>query len=145
MSMDIFDRLALMGRRYETRRSPRTGSTHFSLSDVLLTFSGKAILEMTVQREGRDTTTARPDAERKLKLSLLDGMSEIHVEAGGWYEVQSMAPTGDFSKVRITARTPSGAAAGELRLLVGRRTMEHYFLEDPLLSSIELGLNLDRK
>ncbi|HEX5369995.1 MAG TPA: hypothetical protein VFY10_11320 [Dehalococcoidia bacterium] len=145
MSMDIFDRLALMGRRYETRHSPRTGGTQFSLSDVLLMFHDKAILEMTVQSEGRAATTARPDAERKLKLSLLDGMSEIHVQDGGWYEVQSMAPSGDFSKVRITAKTASGAAAGELRLLVGRRNMEHYFLEDPLLASIELGLNLERK
>ena len=145
MSMDIFDRLALMGRRYETRRSPRTGSTQFSLSDVLLMFSDKAILEMTVQRQGSDATTRRPDAERKLKLSLLDGMSEIHVDAGGWYEVQTMAPSGDFSKVRIVGKQASGAVNGELRLLVGRRNMEHYFLEDPLLSSMELGLNLDRK
>lgn len=105
-------------------------------------FVGKAVLEMKVYHEGRAMQTTRPDAERKLKVSLLDGISEIHPPAGGWYEVYETAPTGDLAKARIVAMLPSGSAESELTILVGRRTLEHYFVEDPLISSFQQGHDL---
>ena len=70
-------------------------------------------------------------------VSLLDGLSEIHAPAGGWYEVLETAPSGDLAKVRILAKDGGGSTVGELRMLVGRRTLDHYFLEDPLLKSLQ--------
>jgi|SRR5688572_30788779 hypothetical protein len=135
--MDFLDKLALSGRRYEPRVSPVTGSTQLHLPEVLMMYNGKAIMELTTGSNGKPSKTVRPDPDRKLKVSLLDGLSEIHVPAGGWYEVYETAPSGDLAKVRVVARAPGGASAGELRMLVGRRTLDHYFLEDPILKSLE--------
>ncbi|HEX5140792.1 MAG TPA: hypothetical protein VFX19_07595 [Dehalococcoidia bacterium] len=134
--MNFLDKLALMGRRYEQRGSPSTGDTKLHLPEVLAMYNGKAILELTAEPLSKDSHTIRPDAERKLKVSLLDGLSEIHAPDGGWYEVFETAPTGDIAKVRIVAMSPQGAQAGELKMLVGRRTLDHYFLEDPLIASL---------
>ena len=135
--MDLLDKLALSGRRYEPRVSPVTGSAQLHLPEVLMMYNGKAIMESTTVANGKPSKTARPDPERKLKVSLLDGLSEIHVPAGGWYEIYETAPSGDLTKVRIVAKGSDGATAGELRMLVGRRTLDHYFLEDPILQSLQ--------
>jgi hypothetical protein len=135
--MNLMDRLALSGRRYETRVSPETGSSQLQLPQVLLMYNGKAIMELTTVSSGKPSKTIRPDPDRKLKVSLLDGLSEIHAPAGGWYEVHETAPSGDLAKVRIVAKDHGGSSVGELRMLVGRRTLDHYFLEDPILKSLE--------
>jgi hypothetical protein len=135
--MDFMDRLALAGRRYESRVSPETGSMRLQLPQVLTMYNGKAIMELTALNTARPSKTVRPDADRKLKVSLLDGLSEIHAPAGGWYEVFETAPSGDLAKVRIVAKDSGGSSTGELRMLVGRRTLDHYFLEDPILRALE--------
>lgn len=135
--MDLMDKLALAGRRYESRVSPETGSTQLQLPQVLTMYNGKAIMELTTLTQGKPSKTVRPDTDRKLKVSLLDGLSEIHAPAGGWYEAFETAPSGDLAKVRILAKDSGGASVGELRMLVGRRTLDHYFLEDPILKSLE--------
>jgi hypothetical protein len=131
------DRLALSGRRYESRVAADTGSSKLQLPQVLTMYNGKAILELTSVVNGKPSKTVKPDADRKLKVSLLDGLSEIHAPAGGWYEVFETAPSGDLAKVRILAKDGGGSTVGELRMLVGRRTLDHYFLEDPILQSLQ--------
>jgi hypothetical protein len=136
--MDLLDRLALAGRRYTSRSSPRSGSNKLDLADVLVMFDGKAIHELSTYADGKPTRTVKPDEDRKLKVSLLDdGMSVLHAEPGGWYEVYETAPSGDLSKVKIQARSSDNRVTGELRMLIGRRTLAHYFEEDPILLEIE--------
>ena len=135
--MDFMDKLALAGRRYESRLAPDTGNTQLQLPQVLTMYNGKAILELTSSVAAGPSKTVRPDADRKLKVSLLDGLSEIHAPSGGWYEVFETAPSGDLAKVRIVAKDGRGGTVGELRMLVGRRTLDHYFAEDPILQSLQ--------
>jgi hypothetical protein len=79
----------------------------------------------------------RPDPVRKVKVSLLDnGISAIHSSSGDWYQVYRTAPSGDYSKVRIVANSPEGAKLGEIKMLVGRRTYDQYYAEDPIFAEI---------
>ncbi len=133
--MDLFDRLALAGRRYVRRLSTVSRSPRLDLDEVLRVYDRKAILEVTIRPNGQQPQHLKPDSERKLKLSLLDMLSELHPEEGSWYEVFETAPTGDISKVRILV-SGEGGAKGEVHLLMGRRTLDHYFSEDPVLESI---------
>jgi hypothetical protein len=135
--MDIFDKLAFVGRRYEKQRAPSTGSARLNLHDVLQMFDRSAILELTPSTKDTPGKTIRPDAVRKMKVSLLDdGISAIHSDSGDWYEAFRTAPSGDLSRVRIVAYSPSGARVGEIRMLVGRRSFDHYFAEDPILDAL---------
>jgi hypothetical protein len=136
--MDLLDRVALAGRRYEAQTVARSGSNRFTLGDLLETFNRQSILELTPVAEGKTLDSVRPDPVRKLKVSLLDdGVSAIHSDSGDWYEVLRTAPSGDISKVRIIAHSPTGAKVGELRMLVGPRRYDHYFREDPIIDTIE--------
>lgn len=134
--MELFDRLALTGRRHERRRSVVTGSPRLDLHEVLRVYDHKAILDVAIWLHGKQAQHLRPDPERKLKLSLLDMLSELQPAEGSWYEVFETAPTGDLTKVRIVAHSEEGKLTGELRMLMGRRTMDNYFLEDPVFESI---------
>lgn len=135
--MDIFDSLALWGRRFEPQTVPSSGSTRFSLADILEMFDRNAILDLTPVVDGKALPAVRPDAVRKFKVSLLDdGVSAIHSDSSDWFSVYRTAPSGDLSKVRIVAHTASGAECGEIRMLVGRRTYDHYFAEDPIFEHI---------
>ena len=135
--MDLLDTLAFWGRKYEKQRVPRTGSSRFSLGDVLETFDRNAILELTPVANGKPGETLRPDPVRKMKVSLLDdGVSAIHSSSDDWYEVLRTAPSGDLSRVRLVAHSPDGAEVGEVRMLVGQRSFEHYFQQDPILAEI---------
>jgi hypothetical protein len=128
--VDLFDRLALASRKFERRRSAVTGSVQLPLDEVLLAFHGKTILEMDIRPAGRGP--ARFLHERGRPVSLIDGVAEIGGGNNGWYEVMQTAPSGDYTKVRITAH-PGG---GLLSMLVGRRTPEHHFAEDALFDTL---------
>jgi hypothetical protein len=134
--MDLSDRLALAGRRYGRRRSIVSGSQRLNLSEVLRVYDHKAILDVAVLHHGKQTRHMKPDPEKKLKLSLLDMVSELQPEEDTWYEVFETAPTGELSKVRIVACSGQGESNGELLLLLGRRTLDNYFVEDPLFESV---------
>jgi len=136
--LDLLDTLAFWGRKYEKQRVPRTGSTKFSLADVLETFDRNAIFELTPMTNGKPRETLKPDAVRKMKVSLLDnGISAIHSSSDDWYEVLRTAPSGDLSRVRIVAHSPDAREIGEVRMLVGQRSFEHYFQEDPILAELD--------
>jgi len=139
--MKLLDRLSLSGRRHERRRSI-TGSPRLDLHEVLRMYDHKAILEVAIWLHGKKTQHLRPDSERKFKLSLVDMLSELQPEEGSWYEVFETAPTGDLSKVRIVVYSGEGKPKGELRMLMGRRTMDNYFLEDPVFDSIRQAADL---
>src|SRR5207247_3155075 len=105
--LDLLDTLAFWGRKYEKQRVPRTGSTRFSLSDILETFDRNAIFELTPVTNGKPGQTLKPDPVRKMKVSLLDnGISAIHSSSDDWFEVLRTAPSGDLSRVRIVAHAP---------------------------------------
>jgi hypothetical protein len=70
--------------------------------------------------------------QRGRPVSLIDGVAEIGGDGGNWYEVLETPPSGDYTKVRITAQ-PAG---GQLALLLGRRTPEHAPAEDALLDTL---------
>ena len=135
--MELLDRLALTGRRHERRRSVITGSPSLDLHEILREYDHKAILDAAIWLNGKRAKHLTPDPERKLKLSLLDMLSELQPAEGSWYEVFETAPTGDVTKVRIAVYTRAGKLNGELRMLMGRRTMDNYFLEDPVFESIK--------
>jgi hypothetical protein len=135
--MDVFDSLALAGRKYEQQTAPGTSRTRLSLSDVLEMFNWNAILELTPVADGKQLATVKPDPVRKMKVSLLDnGISAIHSSNQDWYEVFKTAPSGDLAKARIVAHAPSGSAIGEIRMLIGRRTYDYYFEEDPIFAAL---------
>ena len=135
--IDLIDRLAFFGRRYERQVSHRSGSSRFSLSDVLEVFDRNTILELTPVAAGKPLESVRPDAKRKIKVSLLDkGISAIHSHADDWFEVFRTAPSGDLTKVRIVAYSPNNDKAGEISMLVSQRLPAHYFVEDPILDHI---------
>ena len=135
--MHVFDKLALQARKYEQQTVPATGSRVFRLTDLMEMFGRNAILELAAAPAGAETKTVRPDSQRKLKVSLLDdGISAIHSTNADHYEVHRTAPSGDLSKVRIVAFDTNRGKIGELRMLLGRRTYEHYFEEDPIIEAI---------
>lgn len=134
--MNLLDKLALSGRRYESAHVPRNGSTQFTLADVLEMFNFNTILELTPVANGKPQATMRPDAVRKLKVSLLDGISAIHSHSEDWYEVLRTAPSGDLAFVKIVAHKREGDKVGELQMLVSQRLPQYYFGEDPILDTI---------
>jgi hypothetical protein len=137
-AMDVFDKLAFLGRKYELARVPGSGSTRFTMGDVLQMFNQAAILELTPSTGASAGQTLRPDPVRKIKVSLLDnGFSAIHSDNTDWYEVYRTPPSGDLTKVRIVAYAPDGTKVGELKILTGRRSFEHYFEHDPIFAAIE--------
>ncbi len=136
--MNLLDRLALRGRRYERQTVPGTGSERFSLAEVLTLFNHDTILELTPVVDGKDGATEWPDAVRKIKVSLLDkGISAIPTHTAGWYEVFRTAPSGDVSRVRIVAYSPDNVRVGEIRMVVSHRLPQYYFDEDPLLKELD--------
>jgi hypothetical protein len=134
--MNLLDKLALSGRRYEQTRVPRNGSTQFTLADVLEMFNFNTILELTPVVNGKTQQTMRPDAVRKLKVSLLDGISAIHSHDDDWYEVHRTAPSGDLAHAKVVAFTRQGEKVGELQMLVSQRMPLYYFGEDPIFEAI---------
>ncbi|HXH21918.1 MAG TPA: hypothetical protein VNN10_07795, partial [Dehalococcoidia bacterium] len=108
------------------------------LHDLLMFFDRHAILELTPVVEGKALPRIRPEAVRKVKVSLLDdGISAIQGTGAAAYEVYRTAPSGDLAKVRIVALAADGEKRGEIRMLVGRRTYDQYFTEDPIFRHIE--------
>ena len=137
LAIDFVDKLAFLGRRYERQISRRSGNSRFSLSDVLEMFDRNTILELTPVVGGKPLETVLPDAERKIKVSLLDkGISAIHSHAEDWFEVSRTAPSGDLTKVRIVAYSPDNKRAGEIEMLVSQRMPAFYFADDPILAQI---------
>ena len=129
--MDLLDKLALAGRRYQRRRSAAEGKSTLELAEVLSIYDRKAILEAVVRQPGEPPQELKPDPDKKIKLSMLDLISELHPQEGSSYEVFETAPTGDLLKARIVV-----SGQGEVQMLIGRRTMDTYFEEDPVLDSI---------
>ena len=130
--MDILDRLALWGRKYEQQRSAESGESHFSLAELLLRYNRNAILELTTVANGGSTTTFRPDPVRKLKVSLLDE-GNASLGAGDSFEIYETAPSGDFARARIVSLVKQ-KPQGEVRLLIAQRNPDLYFKEDPIFS-----------
>jgi hypothetical protein len=136
--MDLLDTLAFWGRKYEKQKVPRTGSFRFALSDLMEMFDRNAIYELTPVIKGKPGQTVAPDPVKKMKVSLLDnGISAIHSGPQDWYEVVRTAPSGDLSRVRIIAHASGGGDLGEIRMLVGQRSYDHYFREDPLFAEMQ--------
>ena len=133
--MNLLDRLPLGGRRYERRRSAASKSRRLELNEVLRMYDHKAILELALRRPGEPPRQFKPDSERKLHLALLDMLSELKPEEGSRYEVFETAPSGDLSRVRIRVRS-EGGEQGELSMLMGGRSLDDYFDNDPALDSI---------
>jgi len=128
--MDLFDRLALASRRYERRRSAITGKTELLLDEVLRLFREKTILELEVRAPGREPSRSSHQLGRP--MSLLDAIAELGGSNGNWYELLETPPSGDYTRVRLTAH-PAG---GSLHMLVGRRAAEHHPAEDALLDTL---------
>ena len=128
--MDLLDRLALAGRRYERRYSAVTGSPQLSFEEVLRIFKDKTILELESLPEGGDASRVLHETGRP--LSIIDGVAAISGPGVEGYEVLQTPPSGDYSRVRISA-LPSG---GQLSCLIGRRVPEHSHSEDPLLETL---------
>jgi len=138
--MDLLDTLALWNRRYDRRSVVKSGSSRYTLGDLLEAFDRQAILELTPVTDGKPGPASRPDLVKKVKVSLLDqGVSAIHPGNEGWYEVYQTAPSGDISKVKVIAHSKDGRPAGEIRMIVGQRSLEYYFRDDPILQAIERG------
>ena len=134
--MDLLDKLALWGRRFERQTNPRTGTHEFSLSDLLEAFRLNTILELTPVVNGKAKETYRPDPVRKLKISLLDeGGEAIGSQDIAWYEIHRTAPSGDHARVKVLACGKDGVTHGELRMLVAQRMPDLYFKEDPIFAA----------
>jgi hypothetical protein len=134
--MDLLDKIALWGRRYERQLNPRSGNYRFSLSDLLEAFRLNTILELTPYVDGKPGETYRPDPVRKLKISLLDeGGSALGSPDVAWYEVYRTPPSGDHARVKVYACKPDGSPSAELRMLVAQRMPELYFKEDPIFAA----------
>jgi hypothetical protein len=135
--MDLFDKVALWGRKYEAQINPRTGIHRFSARDILEDFQLKTIVELTPYVNGRSGETHRPDPVRRLKISLLDeGGAVFGGSDVAWYEVHSTAPSGDLARVKVIAMSPQGTPVGELRMLLAYRMPELYFKEDPIFAAV---------
>ena len=128
-------------RRFAKRRSILTGEPKLELSEVLQTYSRKGIYELETLVNGQSGRSARPDTDRKLKISLLDAISEASPRFASWYEAYETAPSGDLSRVRIVIYDADAKPQGEVRMLVGRRAPDHYFVEDPILHAIDQAEN----
>ena len=128
--MDLMDRLALAGRRFERRHSSVNGGVELSLDEVLRVMHGKTILEIAVKAKGNNSVPQVHDPDRP--VSLLDHLAEADGGQPGSYEVFQTAPSGDHSRVRIVCR-PSG---GEVHILAGRRVPEHMSDADPALDAL---------
>jgi hypothetical protein len=135
--MDLFDKLALSMRRFEPRYTPGTHEKRFELLDLMELYSKEAILELTASADGVFWTTRRPDMQRKLKVSLLDSVSDLRLPADAWFLVGQTAPSGDYAKARIRAYGRGNESLGHVEMLIGRRNYAYYFTQDPLLDQID--------
>ena len=135
--MDLLDKVALWGRKYEPLRNPRSGDYKFSLRDLLEDFQLKTIVELTPVIDGKSGETYRPDPVRRLKISLLDeGGHVLGTADTAWYEISTTAPSGDYAWFKLGAKSAAGATMGELRMLVAYRMPELYFKEDPIFAKV---------
>jgi hypothetical protein len=137
--MDLFDKLALTMRRFEPRKTLGSGDRRFELLDLMETYSNEAILELTASADGVFWTTRRPDLQRKLKVSLLDSVSDLRLPADAWFHVGQTAPSGDWAKARIQAYGRGRESLGHIEMLIGRRNYDYYFAQDPVLEQISAG------
>ena len=137
--MDIFDKLALAMRRFEPRRTPGKNDRRFELMDLMALYSKEAILELTASADGESWTARRPDLQRKLKVSLLDSVSDLRLPSDAWFHVGQTAPSGDYSRARVEAFGRGNESLGRIDMLIGRRNYDYYFTQDPLLDEINSG------
>jgi hypothetical protein len=135
--MDLFDRLALAMRRFEPKHTLSKHERRFELLDLMELYSKETILELTGSADGVFWTTRRPDMQRKLKVSLLDSVSDLRLPADAWFHVSQTAPSGDFARARVQAFGRANERLGRIDLLIGRRNYAYYFSQDPLLDQIE--------
>jgi len=135
--MDVFDKLALSMRRYESMQTQRTHTKRFELMDLMEMYSKQSILELNASGDGKKWSRLTPDSKRKLKVSLLDSISELSLPADAWFTVGQTAPSGDYSRARIEAHGRGNEALGEIEMLLGRRNYAFYYTEDPVLSQID--------
>ena len=129
--MDLFDRLALAGRRFERLHSAINGSTQLTLEEVLRVFQNKTLLELDLLPAGKNGSRSVHETGRP--VSIIDSIAAITAPDDSWYEVMQTPPSGDHARFRITAM-PSG---GHLACLVGRRIPAHHVSEDPLLEELK--------
>jgi hypothetical protein len=135
--MDLFDKLALDSRHFERMVAPRSSSATFTLGDVLETVGRSAIHEMTIVPASGSKQTLKPDASRRIRLSLLDdGITAIHSSVKDQYQVFQTAPSGDFSRVKVVAFAPDGSKVGEVQMLLGRRVFANVADEDPIEETV---------
>lgn len=134
--MDVFDKLALTMRRYEAMQTQRSHNKRFELMDLMEMYSKQSILELNASGDGKKWSRLTPDATRKLKVSLLDSISELSLPADAWFTVGQTAPSGDYSRARIAAHGRGDEALGEIEMLLGRRNYAFYYTDDPVLSQI---------
>jgi hypothetical protein len=137
--MDLFDKLALAMRRFEPRRTPRKHDRRLELLDLMELYSNEAIVELTASADGVFWTTRRPDMQRKLKVSLLDSVSDLRLPADAWFRIGQTAPSGDYARARVEAFGRGNEALGRIEMLIGRRNYDYYFSQDPLLDEIASG------
>jgi len=137
--MDLFDTLALAMRRFEPRRTGGKHDRRFELLDLMELYSKEAILELTASADGVFWTTRRPDMQRKLKVSLLDSISDLRLPADAWFHVGQTAPSGDYARARVEAFGRGKESLGRIEMLIGRRNYDYYFSQDPLLDEITSG------
>lgn len=135
--MDVFDKLALSMRRYEPTLTWRDRSKRFDLMDLLEMYSKQSILELNASGDGKKWSRLTPDADRKLKVSLLDSISDLGLPADAWFMVGQTAPSGDYSRVRIEAHGRGNEHLGRIDMLLGRRNYAFYYTEDPVLGQID--------
>jgi hypothetical protein len=137
--MDIFDKLALSMRRYEPVHTARQGSERFDLIDLMEMYSKQSILELQASRDGKRWSKLTPDEHRKLKVSLLDSISELSLPQDAWFSVGQTAPSGDYSKVHIDAHGRGNEDLGQIDMLLGRRNYAYYYADDPVLGQIDVA------
>jgi hypothetical protein len=137
--MDVFDKLALSMRRYEPMHTQRTHGKRFELIDLMEMYSKQSILELNASGDGKKWSKLTPDSERKLKVSLLDSISELALPADAWFTVGQTAPSGDYSRARIEAHGRGNEDLGHIEMLLGRRNYAFYYTEDPVITQINSG------
>jgi hypothetical protein len=140
-AMDVFDKLALTMRRYEPRRTLRTSERRFELMDLMEMYSKQSIHELSASKDGKVWARRTPDAGRKLKVSLLDSVSDLGLPADAWYYVEQTAPSGDYARARIEAHGRGDERLGHIEMLIGRRNYDYYYTDDPVLGQIETNGN----
>lgn len=137
--MDLFDKLALALRRFEPRRRTDNHDRRFELIDLMQLYSNEAIIELTASADGVAWTMRRPDMQRKLKVSLLDSVSDLRLPADAWFHIGQTAPSGDYARARVEAFGRGQEPLGRIEMLIGRRNYDYYFTQDPLLAEITSG------